>query len=93
MTPQDLRRVLAIGRVLTSSVDKPEARRRVWLVDEVNAITSWSAILKGARDNTEFGDDTVVATGSRWADGETSRETCSPDALEKGLAVAGCCCR
>jgi predicted AAA+ superfamily ATPase len=70
MTPQDLRRVLVLGRALTNSVDRAEPKRRVWLLDEISAITGWSATLKGARDNTEFGDDTVVATGSRWADGE-----------------------
>jgi len=70
MTPQDLRRVLIIGRALTSSVDKPETRRRIWLLDEISMIPGWSAILKGARDNSDFGDDTVVATGSSWADGE-----------------------
>lgn len=70
MTAQDIRRVLVIGRNLTTSVDKPAAKRRVWLLDEIGSVTGWSAILKSARDNTEFGDDTVVATGSRWAEGE-----------------------
>jgi len=70
MTPQDLRRVLVLGRALTASVDQPEPRRRIWLLDEISSVSGWSAILKGARDNTDFGDDTVVATGSRWADDE-----------------------
>lgn len=70
MTAPDLRRVLVLGRTLTESVDREAPRPRVWLLDEVSAIVGWSAILKSARDNTDFGDDTVVATGSRWADGE-----------------------
>ncbi len=70
MTTQDLRRVLVLGRTLTASVDRETPTPRVWLLDEVSAILGWSAILKGARDNTDFGDDTVVATGSRWAEGE-----------------------
>jgi predicted AAA+ superfamily ATPase len=70
MTLQDLRRVLVLGRALTASVDQHEAQRRIWLLDEISSISGWSAILKGARDNTDFGDDTVVATGSRWADDE-----------------------
>lgn len=40
---------------------------RVWLLDEVSAISGWTAVLKAARDGTAFGDDTVVATGSRWS--------------------------
>lgn len=70
MTVQDLRRVLVVGRALTASVDQEGTRRRVWLFDEISAIRGWSAVLKGARDNTDLGDDTVVATGSRWADDE-----------------------
>lgn len=70
MSTQDLRRVLVLSRTLTASVDKPAPVPRVWLFDEISSIAGWSAILKGARDNTAFGDDTVIATGSRWADGE-----------------------
>lgn len=70
MKAQDLRRVLLLGRVLTESVDQPQSVPRIWLFDEISTISGWSAILKGARDNTDFGDDCVVATGSRWADDE-----------------------
>ncbi|SDU48374.1 AAA family ATPase [Jiangella alkaliphila] len=70
MTARDLRRVITLGRALTRSVDEPAARRRVWLFDETSAISGWTAALKGARDNTAFGDDTVVATGSRWISSE-----------------------
>ena len=48
-------------------VDQAGTRRRVWLLDEVSSIDGWTAILKSMRDGTAFGDDTVVATGSRWS--------------------------
>jgi predicted AAA+ superfamily ATPase len=70
MAAQDLRRLLVLGRALTESVDQGGSRPRIWLLDEISSVSKWSAILKGARDNTDFGDDTVVATGSRWADDE-----------------------
>jgi len=35
------------------------------LFDEVSGITGWTSAFKAARDNTAFGDDTVIATGSR----------------------------
>lgn len=70
MRERDLRRVLALGRELTRSVDRGGSARRVWLFDEVSAVPGWTAVLKVARDQTRFGADTVVATGSRWAAGE-----------------------
>jgi len=70
MRDRDLRRSLTLGRELTRSVDADGKRRRVWLLDEVSALPGWSAVLKAARDGTPFGDDTVVATGSRWVSGE-----------------------
>ncbi|MBI4944344.1 MAG: ATP-binding protein [Actinobacteria bacterium] len=70
MRDRDLRRSLTLGRELTRSVDTEGARRRVWLLDEVSTLPGWSAVLKAARDGTAFGDDTVVATGSRWAPDE-----------------------
>ncbi|MGH9023553.1 MAG: AAA family ATPase [Acidimicrobiia bacterium] len=63
---RDLRRVLTLGRDMTRVVDRNGARRRVWLLDEVSSIRGWTAVLKAARDGTDFGDDTVVGTGSRW---------------------------
>lgn len=66
MRDRDLRRALTLARELTRSVDVEGARRRVWLLDEVTTLPGWSAVLKAARDGTAFGDDTVVATGSRW---------------------------
>lgn len=70
MRDRDLRRVLTLGRELTRSVDSQVALRRVWLLDEISGIPGWSAVLKAARDQSSFGDDTVVATGSRWAENE-----------------------
>jgi len=66
MAARDLRRVITLGRALTRSVDIDQPRRRVWLFDEISGITGWTSALKMARDNSEFGDDMVVATGSRW---------------------------
>jgi predicted AAA+ superfamily ATPase len=66
MRARDLRRVLTLGRELTRSVDLHARVRRVWLLDEISTIPGWTAVLKAARDGTDFGDDTVVATGSRW---------------------------
>jgi predicted AAA+ superfamily ATPase len=42
----------------------------VWLLDEISGVQGWSAIVKAARDGTPLGDDTVIATGSRWVPGE-----------------------
>lgn len=70
MMARDLRRVITLGRALTQSVDRPAPRRRVWLFDEISTIVGWTSALKAARDGTAFGDDTVVATGSRWVSNE-----------------------
>jgi len=63
MTVADLRRVLRLGRELTRSM---RDERRIWLLDEVTALKGWTAELKYQRDNTLFGNDTVVCTGSSW---------------------------
>ena len=70
MRERDLRRALTLGRELTRSIDNDGQRPRIWLLDEVSAVTGWSAVLKAARDGTAMGDETVVATGSRWAANE-----------------------
>lgn len=66
MTTRDLTRALKLGRVLTKAVDREEPTRRVWLLDEVSGIDGWTTALKLQRDQTLFGEDSVVATGSRW---------------------------
>jgi hypothetical protein len=66
MRDRGLRRALTLGRELSRSVDSDGPRPRVWLLDEVSAVAGWSSIVKAARDGTPFGDDTVIATGSRW---------------------------
>ena len=67
---QDLNRAFVLGRDLTSSVDRGELRRRAWLLDEVSGIPGWTATLKRLRDQSLVGEDTVVATGSRWVGAE-----------------------
>ena len=67
---RDLRRALTLARDLTRVVDQPDPQRRVWLLDEVTAVTGWTSALKAARDGSSFGADTVVITGSRWAPGD-----------------------
>jgi uncharacterized protein len=64
---RDLRRALTLGRELTRVIDQASSTPRVWLLDEVSSIDGWTPVLKSARDGTAFGDDTVVATGSRWS--------------------------
>ena len=63
MQARDLGRAAKIGRDLTRSVGDA---RRVWLLDEVTGIRSWTEQVKYLRDNTAFGADTVVCTGSSW---------------------------
>src|ERR1700683_1206023 len=70
MAAQDVRRCLVPGRELTRSIDLGQPRPRIWLLDEISGVPGWTAILKLARDNTAFGRDTVIATGSRRAAGE-----------------------
>lgn len=70
LAAHDLRRVLKLGRELTRSVDLEPVQRRIWLFDEITQITGWTATFKAARDGTAFGEDTVVATGSRWVKGD-----------------------
>ena len=63
---RDLRRAFTLGRDMTRSIDQPDARPRVWLLDEISAIRGWTAVVKSARDNTVVGNDTIVLSGSRW---------------------------
>jgi predicted AAA+ superfamily ATPase len=70
MAARDLRRVLTLARALTQSVNSTTPRTRIWLFDEISGIPGWSSVLKAARDTSDFGDDTVVATGSRWVTSE-----------------------
>jgi hypothetical protein len=36
----------------------------VWVIDEITAVEGWTAEVKSQRDNSRFGDDTVVLAGS-----------------------------
>jgi len=67
---RDLRRAVTLGRELTRVVDQQTPTKRVWLFDEVSAVSGWTSVLKAARDGSPFGDDTVIVTGSRWVPGE-----------------------
>jgi len=68
LTAQDLNRAINLGRELTRSVDQPTPRQRAWFIDEVTSLGGWTSTLKFLRDNTSFGLDLVVCTGSSWAD-------------------------
>ena len=59
----DLQRAVQVGRDLTRSVGEAP---RVWLLDEVTGIRGWTETIKYLRDNTPFGTDSVVCTGSSW---------------------------
>ncbi len=51
-----------VTKVATSSIGDG---RRYWFIDEITASTGeWWSIIKDLRDNTPFGDDCVVLTGS-----------------------------
>lgn len=47
---------------------QPDTRLRVWLLDEVTSIGGWTTTIKYLRDNTIFGEETVVCTGSSWSE-------------------------
>lgn len=68
LTAQDLHRSIVQSRELTRSVDLPAPRSRAWFIDEVTGLEGWTRTLKFLRDNSPFGLDTVVCTGSSWAD-------------------------
>jgi predicted AAA+ superfamily ATPase len=70
MKDRDLRRVITLARALTASADLDGQRRRAWFFDEISDVLGWTSVLKQARDLSTFGDDTVIATGSRWAGNE-----------------------
>jgi predicted AAA+ superfamily ATPase len=66
LTARDLRRLITLAQDLTRAIDVDVRLPRVWLFDEVTQVRGWTATVKTARDQTDFGDDTVVLTGSRW---------------------------
>lgn len=39
---------------------------RVWKLDEITSVPEWTGTLKYLRNNTNFGEDTVICTGSSW---------------------------
>ncbi len=61
----DLQRLVKAGRdVLTRGLDEP----RYWFLDEITSVPDWPEAIKWLRDNTAFGDDCVVLTGSSARD-------------------------
>ncbi len=62
-TSRDLNRFVVLATDMTRSIGE---RPRVWMLDEITAVLNWTAALKFLRDNTTFGNDTVVCTGSSW---------------------------
>lgn len=68
MTAANLGRAVTQAVELTRSVDLDGRRPRIWLLDEITSVEGWTTRLKFLRDNTPFGEDTVVCTGSSWGD-------------------------
>jgi predicted AAA+ superfamily ATPase len=61
----DLRRLVSAARdTLTRGVEDP----RYWFLDEITSVPGWPESIKWLRDNTAFGDDCVVLTGSSARD-------------------------
>ncbi len=61
----DLRRLVSAGRdVLTRALEGP----RHWFLDEITSVPKWPEAIKWLRDNTAFGEDCVVLTGSSARD-------------------------
>lgn len=69
---QDLRRAFVLGRELTTSCEEPT---RIWVVDEITAVTGWAPVVKELRDNTQLAGDAVVLTGSSAADLDEARRS------------------
>ncbi len=61
----DLQRLVTAGReVLTRGMEG----ERYWFLDEITSVPAWPEAIKWLRDNTAFGDDCVVLTGSSARD-------------------------
>lgn len=61
----DLQRLVKAGReVLTRGVQGA----RYWFLDEITSVPAWPEAIKWLRDNTAFGEDCVVLTGSSARD-------------------------
>jgi len=61
----DLQRLVNAGReVLTRGL----AGARYWFLDEITSVPAWPEAIKWLRDNTAFGEDCVVLTGSSAGD-------------------------
>lgn len=71
LTAADLRRLVRVGRdQLTRQIEEP----RYWFLDEITSVSDWPQTVKWLRDNTPFGQDCVVLTGSSARDLEEARK-------------------
>lgn len=71
VSKQDLRRLVKQGHNVTRTLSGP----RYWLLDEVSAVSGWSAIIKELRDqDTAFREACVVLTGSSARDLDEARK-------------------
>jgi uncharacterized protein len=57
---QDLRRAFTVGTELTPLANGP----RTWIIDEINDVDGWAAVVKELRDNTSLAGDALLLTGS-----------------------------
>lgn len=64
LSAHDLRRAIVLGADMTRAAGNAP---RVWVIDEITAVEGWTAEIKSLRDNTMFGDDTVILAGSSAA--------------------------
>lgn len=71
LSAKDLRRLIAQGHNVTRSLHSP----RYWLLDEITAVSGWSATIKELRDqDSTFREACVVLTGSSARELEQARK-------------------
>jgi len=66
----DLTTLVRVGREVLTRGEEP----RYWFLDEVTSVKGWPAAIKTLRDNTAFGEDCVVLTGSSSSDLDDARK-------------------
>lgn len=57
---------------------------RYWFLDEITSVPAWPEAIKWLRDNTAFGDDCVVLTGS------SARDLADAQKQHPAASLAGC---
>lgn len=89
-TAHDLRR----GIVLASEITRPAGdATRVWVIDEITAVEGWTAEVKSLRDNSRFGDDTVVLAGSSATGAALAVRDLGAGRTGAAREPSGWCCR